>query len=277
MNLNPHSFKSHAVRPGACLREGWQLVKNDYWLFFGITLLGLLFGGLAALFLMGPVMCGIHYCYFRLERGQRVSIDMLFRGFDYFVPSLIATIVMFVPVMLFTLLANGGLLIGIFGTIAAMMPKPGDPQEFDPNILWIIGGLVAAYVGSVVSISVLLKLFFFFTYPLIVDRSLSGVDAVKLSARAVMSNLFGVIGVMILIELIGVLGMFLCFVGAYLTLPLTFAMVSIAYQQVFAREFPPPEPDEEREPAAAMPAETGIKGESVVPSAAPDTGVTEQK
>src|SRR5947209_9073420 len=94
-------FRSRAVRPVDCLTAGWRLIQDQYWLFLGITLVGLIIGSLAPLgILQGPCMCGIFYCLARRDRGRRVSFDMLFKGFDYFVDSLVATLFMIVPIML---------------------------------------------------------------------------------------------------------------------------------------------------------------------------------
>ena len=41
---------------------------------------------------------------------------------------------------------------------------------------------------------------FLFTYPLIADRNLSGLDAIKLSYRAALQNLSGIIGLLLLVS-----------------------------------------------------------------------------
>ena len=265
MNVDTQSFKRGAVRPMQCLREGWRLVKDNYWLFLGITLVGAIVGGMAPLgILLGPAFCGIHYCLLRRERGRHVSFDMLFRGFDYFAQSLIATLIMVVPMMLLIGASYLLFMVGIFGTIAAM-PKPAPGQPPDLSAVWIFVALVAAYTLAIMAISIVFNFFFFFAYPLIVDRGLSGFEAVKLSTRAAFGNFFGVFGVIVLTQLLGMLGALVCYVGMVFVLPITFAMVSIAYVQVFHDEETLEDVVEEFEdPAPASPilgpAETGIQG-----------------
>src|SRR5262245_9056352 len=92
------SFRSGVVRPIECVRGGWELIKGNYWLFVGVTLVGTLLAYFAPLgILVGPMLCGIYYCFNRKQRGQPVKFEMLFKGFDYFVQSLIATLLMMIP------------------------------------------------------------------------------------------------------------------------------------------------------------------------------------
>src|SRR5262249_12422392 len=258
------SFKRGAVRPMQCLREGWRLVKDDYWVFLGITLVGVIVGGMAPLgILLGPAFCGIHFCLLRRERGRHVSFDMLFRGFDYFAQSLVATLIMMVPMMLLIGASYLLFMVGIFGAIAAM-PRPAPGQPPDLSVIWIFVALGAAYTLAIMMISIVFNFFFFFVYPLIVDRGLSGFEAVKLSTRAAFGNVFGVFGVIVLTQLLGLLGALACYVGMVFVLPVTFAMVSVAYVQVFRDEETLEYVAEEFEdPAPALPilgpAETGIQ------------------
>ncbi len=108
-------FNRRAVRPMECLREGWRLIKDDFWLFLGITFIGTFLAGLAPFYiLMGPMMCGIYLCLLRRDAGQRVSFDMLFKGFDYFAQSFIATLIMVVPILLVVVVFYAVFFIGLF-------------------------------------------------------------------------------------------------------------------------------------------------------------------
>lgn len=263
MKFDRTSFRRRAVSPIACLREGWQLIKDDYWLFFGITTVGFLLGSLAALFLMGPVMCGIHYCLLRQECRQRVEFGMLFRGFDYFLPALIATLFMILPTIVLGIAAYLLTVAGVIGTFAAFRPAPG--EQPDAAFFGTIIGIMVLYMLSIMLITTIPEVLFFFTYPLIVDRGLSGYEATILSVRAVFGNLFGVIGVVILTKLLTILGTFLCLFGVYLTHPITMAMMAVAYRQVFGLEDLRLDFDDDRElpeedPYRVGRVETGIQG-----------------
>jgi hypothetical protein len=121
---------------------------------------------------------------------------------------------------------------GIFGTIAMLPEQPrGAPPE--PAFVAVMVSLVGLYVFSLFAITMTFQALFFFVYPLIVDRKLSGVEAVKLSIRAFFGNFWGVIGVMLLIQLLSMTGVLFCIIGAYMVMPVTFAMITTACGQVF--------------------------------------------
>src|SRR5687767_7587920 len=98
MSARDIEFNRGAVSPMQCLRDGWQLIKYDYWLFFGITLLGMFMAGLAPMgILVGPMMCGIYLCFIHRETDEPVTVSVLFNGFNFFGPGFVATLFMMVP------------------------------------------------------------------------------------------------------------------------------------------------------------------------------------
>jgi hypothetical protein len=229
------TFNRRAVRPMQCLREGWRLIKDDYWLFLGITFVGSLLGSVAMGVLRGPATCGIHICFFRREAGQRVTFDLLLKGFDYFVQSLIATLLMTVPVILLLVPAYFVLIIGMVVAMpTATAQSQGQPP--DPSAFFFVMALYAALLSLAVLVALLFGALFLFVYPLIVDRGLSGIAAMKLSARAALGNPGGVLGIMFLMFLLGLVGALLCYVGLIFITPLYFAMIAVAYRQVFPAE-----------------------------------------
>jgi uncharacterized membrane protein len=249
LSIDRLTFRRRAVRPMECLREGWQMIRDYYWLFLGITLVALLISQAAAIILTGPLTCGIYLCLLRRARGRDVTFDMLFQGFEYFVPSLIATLIMIVPVVIFAMVVLVLEMVGLFAA-GALMAQGGPPNRLAIVGLWAIV-IVFALVFYLVILFV--NALFVFTMPLIVDRKLSGLEAVKLSARAVMANLRGVVLLLLLETLVCLGGALLCCVGAYFVLPLQYAMVTIAYLQVFSPEPEVPAMVEEVEPAPYEP------------------------
>jgi hypothetical protein len=228
MPVDRFAFNRGAIRPFQCLTEGWHLIKQEYWFFLGVTLVGALVAGMAPFgILMGPAYCGIHICLLRHANGQRIAFDMLFQGFNYFGQSLIATMFMMVPIMFMMGIYFVGYLGGIIG-IAAMAGQ--NNQQPDPVLMfsWIIGWTLAFVI-----VATFFEMFFFFVYPLIVDRELTGVEAVKVSYRAVMGNFGGVIMILLLEFVLTLIGLLACYVGAIFVLPINFAMMMVAYRQVF--------------------------------------------
>jgi len=235
VSANVSLFNRGAVRPAECLEAGWNLIKSQYWLFLGITAVGILVGSVGPMaILLGPMMCGIYLCLLARMRGQAVSFELLFKGFDYFGQSLIATLIQVVPVMIVLVPFYLVFFFMFMGNVNRPRSRRGPPPNLaDFYPLFILMGvmvLVAIVLGALVGA------LFIFTYPLIVEKRLAGLDAVKLSFRAAMGNLGGVLGLILLNMLIGFVGLLLCYVGALLVLPVHYASWAVAYRQVFPLE-----------------------------------------
>jgi hypothetical protein len=209
-------FRRGVVSPVECLKEGWELVKSQYWLFFGICIVGILVGSAFAIVLMGPMLCGIYLSYFQHMRGERVTFDGLFKGFDYFGQSVIATLIQAIPAAI--------IIIPAYLIIAVAMVAAGSgsrhPEEAFMPVFFIGMGVVFVLV---MLLNIVVGIFFMFTYPLIVDRKLSGVEAVKTSIRAGRANFGGVAGLVLLSALISLGSVLLCYVGCLFVMPITIA------------------------------------------------------
>ena len=223
------AFSRVSISPVAYLREAWVRVKDQYWLFLGITVVGMLLGGMAPLaLLLGPMMCGIFLCYRQRARGLPVTFDMLFKGFDHFGESFIASLLMLaaclvlmVPMMVVMFVA---IMMGVFA---------GSNQGTQEAAPFLIFGMLAAVFLLVMLASMLVGIFFLFTYPLIFDRGLTGVEAVKLSFRAARANLGGLLLLTLLNAVLSLAGLLCCYVGALLVLPITLGTHWICYERVF--------------------------------------------
>lgn len=236
MSANLPEFNRGVVRPVECLRGGWNLIKDQYWLFLGISLVGILIGTAVPMgIMMGPMMCGLYLALFRRQRGEPVTFDLLFKGFDFFAESVIATLIQVVPMML--VLVPTYFIAFAFFLSTAKPARRGQPPDFFPFFAFFIVIFLLVMI-----VSMIIHMFFAFTYPLIVDRRLSGVNAVKTSIKAATANLSGVLGLVLLTTLLGVAGLLLCYVGAIFMMPISFAAWSIAYRQVFAAQDMPPAP-----------------------------------
>lgn len=234
-------FRNGVIRPLECFQEGFALIKPNYWLIFAITLVGMLIAGAVPFaILLGPMNCGIYYCILRQMRAEKVEFADLFKGFQYFIPSLVATLILIVPVVLFTVINW----ISVFGYLALL----GDGLDGgSPNA---VIGLYAIMFGEGLIFAVVagcIHTFLMFAYPLIVEFNLSGIEAFKLSARAAWANLSGVVGIIFWEFVLGFAGFLACGIGLYLTLPVMFAAVAVAYRRAFpsppsAGNFGPPPP-----------------------------------
>jgi len=222
-------FNVGVIRPVECVKEGWDYIKDQYWLIFGITLVGMLIAGFVPLgILFGPMLSGIFYCLLQKLNHQQTAFEGLFKGFEYFLPSFIASLFLIIPALIIGIIAYIPLIMMQFSMMNTRNPNPNDFLAYFAvfSMLMIIFGL---FIGTIHALLM-------FAYPLIVEHKLSGTEAAKLSSRAVLKNLGGIGGLIAVHIGLMFVGYLLCFVGVYLVIPIILASVVVAYRKVF----PPP-------------------------------------
>jgi len=231
-------FTTGQIKPIECLKEGFELIKKDYWLLFAISLVGAMIGGITMYVLIGAMICGIFMSYLRVIDGGRANFDDLFKGIKYWQRSLVATIVIIVPVVIY--------IFGAFMMIylPVIMKAVGGTRVSNGEALTSF--FVAMGVEMVIAIvMVIIHSLLIFTFPLIVDKDLSSIDAIKLSARAAIKNIGGIAGLFAVNFVIGIAGALVC-IGTYFIIPIVTAASIVAYRKVFPGKFvskfdtPPP-------------------------------------
>lgn len=245
-NYPQTSFQRNVVQPVECLKGGWNLIKDQYWLFLGMTIVGMLIGSaLPMAILLGPMMCGLYLTFFKKRRREPIEFGMLFKGFDYFGQSVIATLFHIIPIMAVVIPAYFGFYIAI---ILVAVASQGSDSGALTGLLFML--VFSIFFLILILAVILVSIGFLFAYPLIVDRRLQGFDAVKLSFRAAFANFWGLLGLMFLGYLLSIAGLFVFIIGVYLAVPITYAAVAVAYEQVFGLadqnsiqpNLPPPPP-----------------------------------
>jgi hypothetical protein len=232
--MQTDSFNVGVIKPVECMKQGWAMIKDQYWLFFGIAIVGILIAGLFPLLLLGPMMCGIYQCLLQRHDGGKIEFSDLFKGFDYFIPSLVLTLI----------IAGIGMAAGLLiftPTFVFMFAAMDSRGRLDPDygIPFIIFMSVMAFIfGFVLACAHALVIF---AHLLIVDRKLDGWSALKLSAKASWQNLNGVIGFILVQMGLGILSYLLCFVGAYFFLPIAYAGTTVMYRSIFSQMTIPPD------------------------------------
>lgn len=237
-------YNRKAVDPVECIKAGWELVKPQYWLFVGMCFIGFFIGSAVPFgILMGPMMCGLYMTIFAQRSREPIEFGMLFKGFDFFGPSLIATLLHILPVMAILIPTY----ILFYASLVLSLVAQGD----NPNPLALLGvlGTFAIVVVVVVVIIIIISVGFTFAYPLIVDRRMQGFDAVKLSFKAALANFWRLLAMGLLTAVMGMVGFALCYVGIFLVFPISYGAIATAYEQVFglahgreASNLPPPPP-----------------------------------
>ena len=175
---------------GRWIGEGFELVKKDLGNYILISLVFFLLNGVPLI--QGALIAGFHIFTMKKLMGRNAEFGDLFKGFNFFVPTLVAA-----------------LLIGIF--------------TFAGTLLCIIPGLVVAAMYK-------------FTYLFIVDKRMDFWPAMQASHAVVKNDYFGFTMFLILAFLVNVLGFICCIVGLFVTVPLTFAAITIAYKELVGFE-----------------------------------------
>jgi hypothetical protein len=239
-------FRRNVVEPVSCIKGGWEIIRSQYWLFVGMTLVGLLIGGAVPIILMGPMMCGLNLAFFKTRRGEPVEFGTLFKGFDYFGQSVIAAVLQSIPIFVIVIPAYILFYVFMFVSLAASSSGGGDPN---PAALFGVMAMFGLFWLVVVALIIIISIGFIFVYPLIVDRKLSAIDAIKLSFRAALANFWRLLGMVLLTSLMSAVGVLACYVGAFLVMPIAYAAIAKAYEQVFGLDegigfanIPPPPP-----------------------------------
>ncbi len=203
-SLAPSSIAGEAANPAAAwtpqttigaagsrwLGEGWAVVRANLG---NYVVISLLFFVLASVpLIQGALIAGFHIYTMKKLMGRSAEIGDFFKGFNFFVPTLVAS-----------------LLIGLF--------------TFLGTLAFIIPGLVIAAMYK-------------FTYLFIVDKKMDFWPAMKASHAVVRNDYFGFTMFLILAFLINVLGFLCLIVGLLVTVPLTFAAITVAYKELVGFE-----------------------------------------
>lgn len=236
-------YNRKAVDPIECIKAGWEMVKPQYWLFVGMAFIAYAIGQAVPLILMGPMLCGFYLSLFASRRREPIEFGTLFKGFDFFGPSLVAMVLHTLPILAVIIPSYILFYVSLF-VAASQAESQGGAAVLGVFFTFFLVLIVIFVVIFIISVG------FAFAFPLIVDRRLGGLDAVKLSFKAGMANFWRLLGMMLLTGIMAAVGMAFCIVGMFLVLPISYAAIAAAYEQVFglanprqfAPDLPPPPP-----------------------------------
>jgi len=135
------------------------------------------------------------------------------------------------------------------GMIVSMGVAAQSGDEPNPAAFFGVFGMFIVFWIVMVIVIIFISIGFTFTYPLIVDRKLSGLEAIKWSFKAALGNFWRLLGMTFLTGLLGIAGLVLCYVGIFLVFPIIYGSIAIAYERVFGLSeddlvpnLPPPPP-----------------------------------
>jgi uncharacterized membrane protein len=213
------------IRPVQCLQEGWELVRDRYWLFLGICVVGVLLGSAAPMgILVGPMFCGVYICLLAAMRGQEVRFAKLFDGFNHFMQSFLVSLI----------LTAAGIVIGL-GATAVMMVLLIAGAATQNEAFALLGMLFgfAFMFAIIIAFSLALGVLTMFAFALIPDRGMTCMEAIRTSVAAFRRNPGGLTGLVLLNWLLSMAGVLCCYVGAFFVMPVCFAATAVAYRKIF--------------------------------------------
>lgn len=176
------------AQTGKWVSAGWNLVMED-WATYGLMgVLMILVSNAVPLVLIGPMAAGLHIALIRRLSGGKPEISDLFLGFNFFVPAMVA-----------------GILISLLTTLGAL--------------LCLIPGIVVTAM-------------YMFSYLLIVDRKLDAWQAMQASHAIVRQDYFGFSVFILALGGLNLLGVAFCLVGILITIPMTYAAITVAYRDL---------------------------------------------
>jgi uncharacterized membrane protein len=79
-------------RTGHWIGAGWDLVKQDFGTYFLIALVFTILNAMVPVILTGPLMAGFHIFCMKKMLGRRAEFADLFKGFNFFIPTLVASL-----------------------------------------------------------------------------------------------------------------------------------------------------------------------------------------
>lgn len=227
-----------AIEASDCIKNGWNLIKQNYGLYLGITIVAILITSCIPclnLFLAGPIIGGIYFVVLREMRGEPVDFGMMFKGFEKFVPLMVIGIVQSIP----EIVGQGIRLTADVGRLGILGGKGDSDYQFfqssNPEVAIASGLLIIlAVVAFVLMIfAIVWRVLLFFAIPLAMEHDLGPVEAMKLSARAATSNIGGLVVLFILEALVVLLGFLMICIGLFFVMPIIYAANAFAYRQVF--------------------------------------------
>ena len=254
-NPSPQFYKG-AIDASGCISNAWNLVKPNYGLFLGISVLALVAISCIPcvnVFIMGPIMGGVYFVALRAMRGEPIEFGMMFKGFEKFVPLMVVGLIQSVPSIIYQGLDASIRISGVGLDALSNAGRGGSGPNFfqpaEPNFALAGGLLVVVIVVALVLMlfSIAWSITFAFAVPIAMEHDVSPIEAIKLSARASWGNVGGIVSLAIIGFFISLLGVLVLCIGIFFVIPVIWVAWAFAYRQVFPdfsptmyRNEPPP-------------------------------------
>jgi hypothetical protein len=194
--------RDYRIEIGNCISRGWELVKSDFWLLVGASVVACVIvaggfipylGVLVGLILGGPMMGGLYALYLKKIRGQPASFGDAFIGFSVAFGSLLGAYVV-------------SALLSFLGLLFCLAP--------------------GIYLG----------VSWMFALALVIDRRMDFWQAMELSRKVVTKHWWSMFAFLIVVGLLSLLGVLACCVGVFVTTAIAEAALMYAYEDIFGAQ-----------------------------------------
>ena len=212
--------RDYQIDIGNCIKRAWNLWKANFGLMVAVNLVvGLLLGGIGAL----------------ISLAVRVPI-----GFQ----TTAGSVAGFVANSLWCFVFGGALMGGLFAfNLKLIRGQPASFADVFAGFGKAFGSLTATnivmtllvYLGLALCLipGIYLAIAWVFALPLVIDKKLGFWEAMELSRKVVTKNWWTVFALALLAGLIGSAGIVVCCIGILFTVPLTYAVLMYAYEDIF--------------------------------------------
>ena len=210
------------IGPVKCYLDAKDFLGDQYWLFFGICFVAIILAGVVPIFVMGPAYAGMLLCMTMRARGEQVTFETLFKGFDFYLPSLIVTLI-YMGAVIVLAIPFISMLIGGIALVAI------------ENGRFILIGIPVVFLATAYWMIVLSILIMVYTFAicLVVDKKMDGWPAMAAATKGVCLNFFGVAGTSFVGQAEYFIGAMMCFIPGLLVTPIVFTGHFIAYWKIF--------------------------------------------
>ncbi|MXV37318.1 hypothetical protein GO491_01310 [Flavobacteriaceae bacterium Ap0902] len=188
---------------GNYISTGWEIFKKEWVTFslYGLIMLVIVMTGIGALF-TGALIIGFFIGADKVVKGEKLSLNDMFGGFNKNLGSLI--VLMLIPIVIM-----GAIYSLFFGVLIGTSSfAPND----DAAAMAAMGSMLIIYLLMFV-IGMALSLAMFFAPYLVYFGDYAVIDAIKTSWKLSMKNVLMILLFTILIGFITQVGIFVCLIG----------------------------------------------------------------
>jgi hypothetical protein len=212
---------------GSCVTRGWELVKKNFWPAVGVTFLVMLAIGVPNQ-IIGHFTRPVSN---ELIRQHHISAGGIF--------TLVSLSILGAPIYIVLM---AGLYKYFLKLIRGESATVGDAfSGFGPCFVqlvllgWVQSALVVIAFACCVIPGLYLGIAWLFAVPLVIDKGMGFWDAMELSRKMVSKHWFVVLGFLLVYVLLFLAGIIACFVGVFVTMPISIAALMYAYESVFSK------------------------------------------